>query len=416
MTNETYSEIQGIARGVAHLIPNIRDMADSAVSEGWTPQQFRAYILDRLPSAAPVMRPAVAEVPARDMGRYSILKMVRSLVENRPVDGLEKEVSDELTRQTGMQPRGTWLPWAALLPKRDNLFVTGSIGGNISPINLLSSEYIDALRNRLLVVQMGARVLTGLQGTVILPKLTTASALTVKTEGQAYATSTPVFGQVTLSPKIVPGLVRFSKLLAVQSSPAVEQLVRDDLVKQINTEVDRQCLHGAGSGGEATGIDATTSVNLIATVEAGAAPSYTLAVSLETELAQDNADVGNLGYLTNSKVRGKLKETLENTVAGANYVWRINPANPTGLAMVNGYAAGCTNQVKSSYTIGSLQGSSAMFFGNWNDLLLGYFGGGIDLTVDPYSVPGWINLHGQQYFDVAVRHPQSFSLIKHLIA
>ena len=76
---------------------------------------------------------------------------------------------------------------------------------------------------------------------------------------------------------------------------------------------------------------------------------------------------------------------------------------------MNGYKAGATNQILSNITSGTITTScSALFFGNWNDLLLGYFGGGIDLTVDTISTPGWVAVHGQQYFDVAVRHPESF--------
>lgn len=404
------TDIKAIARKVKHLVTSAEDRADAAISEGWTVDKFQRHMLELMPSAQPVARPAYAELKQKDMARYSIGNLIRGLIHGK-VDGLERELSDELSRATGMQSQGAWLPHSILAHmrgQRDNLFVTGTLGGNVSPTNLLSAEYIDALRVRPMVIQMGARVLTGLTGIVTLPRLDTPAAITGKTEGEAYATSTPEFGQVTLSPKIAPGLVRFSKLLAVQSNPAIENLVRDDLVRQINIEVDRQCLHGSGSGAEATGI-AGQGIAAIATVITGITPSLALCVSLETEVAQDNADMGALGYLTNSKVRGVLKQVLKNTNA-AEFVWEYNRVDPTGLAVVNGYKAGATNQVKSNLTSGTMTTSmSAIFFGNWNDLILGYFGGGIDLTVDTISVPGWVAVHGQQYFDVGVRHAESFA-------
>jgi hypothetical protein len=138
-------------------------------------------------------------------------------------------------------------------------------------------------------------------------------------------------------------------------------------------------------------------------------------VSLETLIAASNADLGALGYLTNAKVRGKLKETLKNTQASM-FVWEYNPTDPTGMALVNGYKAAATNQVASNLTTGTVTtAASAMFFGNWSDLLLGYFGGGIDLTLNPYSEPGWVHLHGAQYFDCAVRHAESFSWDNNII-
>jgi HK97 family phage major capsid protein len=314
-----------------------------------------------------------------------------------------------LTRATGHQPNGVWLPHAALLSQaqRDNLFVTGAIGGMISPTNLLSSQYIDALRNRAMVIQMGARVLPGLQGTILIPRLNTPSAITVKTEGVAYATSTPTFGQVTLSPKIAPALVRFSKLLAVQSNPAIESLVRDDLIKQINIYIDNDALNGAGSGGSATGIAATSGVNSWTTLATGTPPTWTSIVDMETQVAIDNADVGSLGYLVNPSMRGLLKGLDKGTDTG-QFVMAPGPM-PGGMDMINGYKAGVTNQVLKGLTSGTrTTNCSSAFFGNWEELLIGFWGGGVDLTLDPISTPGWVAIHGQQYFDVGVRHPVSF--------
>ena len=62
-------------------------------------------------------------------------------------------------------------------------------------------------------------------------------------------------------------------------------------------------------------------------------------------------------------------------------------------------------------TKGSTSGScSAMIFGNFNDLLIGQWGG-TDVLVDPYqgSNSGTIRVVIFQDVDVAVRHAESFS-------
>ena len=43
----------------------------------------------------------------------------------------------------------------------------------------------------------------------------------------------------------------------------------------------------------------------------GEDPTYDLMVDLESQVANANADAGNLAYVTISKVRGKLRKTLE---------------------------------------------------------------------------------------------------------
>ena len=53
---------------------------------------------------------------------------------------------------------------------------------------------------------------------------------------------------------------------------------------------------------------------------------------------------------------------------------------------------------------------SAIFFGNWADLIIGMWGG-LDLLVDPYtgSTSGTVRVIALQDVDVAVRHAASFA-------
>jgi HK97 family phage major capsid protein len=127
---------------------------------------------------------------------------------------------------------------------------------------------------------------------------------------------------------------------------------------------------------------------------------------METEVAIDNADVGNIGYLTNAKVRGKLKTTEKASTTGM-FIWQDGADN---LGSLNGYRAGVSNQVRSDLTKGSSSGiCSAIFYGNWADLIIGQWSG-IDLLVDPYTggTAGTVRVIGLQDVDIAVRQPSSF--------
>ena len=76
-----------------------------------------------------------------------------------------------------------------------------------------------------------------------------------------------------------------------------------------------------------------------------------------------------------------------------------------------GYRVAQTSNAPSTLTKCSTSGScSAMIFGNFNDLLVGQWGG-TDVLVDPYqgSNSGTIRVVVFQDVDVAVRHAEGFS-------
>ena len=117
----------------------------------------------------------------------------------------------------------------------------------------------------------------------------------------------------------------------------------------------------------------------------------------------DNADIGSLAYLTNPRVRGKLKQT-EKASNTAQFVWSDG-------GEMNGYRAAVTNQVSSTLTKGSASGTcSAIFYGNWSDLIIAFWSG-VDILVDPYTLgkSGSLRVRALQDCDVQVRRAQSFA-------
>ena len=151
---------------------------------------------------------------------------------------------------------------------------------------------------------------------------------------------------------------------------------------------------------------ATSGIGSVVGGTNGAVPTWAHITQLEREVAIDNADVGSLAYLTNPKVRYKLKNTLFTATYGDRFLWGESPTQP-----LNGYRAEVTNQVSSALTKGSASGTcSAIFFGNWADLIIGFWSG-LDILVDPYSLSttGSHRIVAFQDVDVAVRHAESFA-------
>jgi hypothetical protein len=85
--------------------------------------------------------------------------------------------------------------------------------------------------------------------------------------------------------------------------------------------------------------------------------------------------------------------TAERDSSTGMFIWE--PGNT-----VNGYRTEVSNQVA----------SNDFWFGNWADLLLGFWSG-LDLLVDPYTgaTSGTVRVVALQDVDVAVRHGESFA-------
>jgi HK97 family phage major capsid protein len=298
------------------------------------------------------------------------------------------------------------------LGQRDMTISPASAGGNLVATNLLSASFIDLLRNAMMVRAMGATVLNGLVGNVTIPRQTGGGTAQWVGEGAAPAEGGQVIGQVVLSPRTVAGFTDFSRLLALQSTPAIEQLVRNDLALILAIAIDLAVLHGVG-GLQPLGIANTSGIGSVAGGTNGAAPTWDHIVDLETQVANANAALGRIGYLTNSKVRGKLKRTQKFSGTNGDPIWEVagRADLPPGFGEMNGYSAGVSNNVSSTLTKGTASGiCSAIFHGNWADVLIGEWGT-LDLLIDPYTQSTSMNVRvvAHQTVDAALRRVESFS-------
>jgi len=246
-----------------------------------------------------------------------------------------------------------------------------------------------------------------LVGNIAIPRATGGATAYWVAETGAPTESQQAFDQVALSPKTVGAFTDISRKLLLQSSIDVEGFVRNDLATVLALAIDLAGINGSGASNQPTGILNTAGIGSVAGGTNGLAPTYQNMIDLETAVALANADVGAMGYLTNAKVRGKLKSTQKVATYGDDFVWGEDGA-------VNGYAATVSNQVPSNLTKGTSTGvCSAILFGNFADLIIGQWGA-LDLTVDPYtgSTSGTVRVVALQDVDIAVRHAESFAAMK----
>jgi len=404
--------------------PQVLETAEKFVSEGRSIEEFQKEILAKHFNAKPVdTKPEIGMSP-NEVRRYSFLRAIHAAASNDWRNaGFELEVSQAAAsrmHKEGQGTRGFIIPYDVLTAdiyghRRDiqvgNPASPGTGGGNLVAIELLSGSFIELLRNRMMVRALGATVLGGLVGDIAIPKQTGgATAYWVGESTDITAESSQTFTQLGLRPKSLGSYTDYSRKMILQSSLDVEAFVRGDLAKALALEIDRAAIDGSGSGAEPTGVLNTSGIGA---VTSGGTPDWDNVVDLETAVAAENADIGSLAYLTNAKVRGLMKKTpLESGYPV--YIW--TKGSEPGFGEMNGYRAGCSNQVPSDYIISggsSGSGASCMIFGNWADLIIAEWGA-LDILVDPYTggLQGTVRVRLFMDSDIGVRHAESFAAIK----
>jgi len=385
---------------------NRRDLADKAIGEGQSVAQFRATLLDAIGEGKPLEQSAGAvDMSAKEQRDYSFIKAVRGLVNGSGLQGLEREVSEEIAKRTGREARGFYAPDSFWGGRRDLTVGTATAGGHLVGTDHLGDQFVDALRSRLVFNELGARFMTGLRGDVAIPKLATGVSAGFVAENGATSEVNAVFSQITMSPKSLGAFTDISRLLMIQSDPSVEQIVRDDLLNAIAQKIEDVAIEGGGSN-EPTGITGTAGIGSVAIGTNGGAIAWDDIVNLVKEVEVDNAAInGNtLAYLTNPKVKSLMASTAK--VASTDSVMLLDaPWNS-----LYGYNLSITNNVPSDLTKGTGTALSAMIFGDFSQLMMGFFSTP-DVLVDPYTAgsTGAVRIRVMQELDIAVRHAQSFA-------
>ncbi|GGB70672.1 phage major capsid protein [Glycocaulis alkaliphilus] len=317
--------------------------------------------------------------------------------------GREREISQELARRSNRSVNGILAPMAVFQEKRVLTSTTpaGGPGSNIIPTQ--QGEFIDILRARLLVQQRGARVLSGLSGNLDLPKLKASATAGWVAENTALTPSDHEFTKVQMTPKHVGALTEFSRNMLLQSSPDIEQLIRADFASVLAEAVDAAAIQGGGSN-EPNGILETAGIG---TVDFST-PGWAAVLEFIEKIATANADAGAMGWATNPSVVRLLRSTLKvPTDAGAGFLM-------DGPGELAGYALSSSTIVPNNLSDGGDPEEldrSALIFGNWSDLLVGYWSA-FEILVNPYESTAYkkgnVQVRGMITCDVAVRHAESF--------
>jgi len=345
----------------------------------------------------------------KDLGKFSLVKAFRQLGDEskRGLDGIEAEIDKE-----GRKVAELWkqeITGDFVLPDFRELrgqTVTGQTSnagdqGGVT-VETMIGNLIEMFWSNSVISKTGSTKFTSLQGNVTFPVQTSKVAISELTEIEEMTATEILFTDLDMTPKRRGVTVPYSKQFLLQSSLSVENFVREQILKAFNDKSDVEAITKI--------LAAITSgnSNIVVGGTNGAAPTWANIVALESLIANADADGSGITYLTNSKVRGKLKTTEKFSGTNGMPVWG------TGNTPLNEYTTVVSNHVPSNLTKGTASGTcSVILAGNFRDLYIGQWGV-IDFIVDPYSLKkkAQVEVTANTFWDIVVARAASFSGMK----
>lgn len=134
-----------------------------------------------------------------------------------------------------------------LADERKALSIQSDPSGGYTVPSALSSQWIDALRARMVLTQAGARTVPMPGKSLTLARVTGDPTVAWHNENANISTGDPTFGAVTLEAKTCVAVVKFSLELA-QDSANLEQILQATLVNAAALAIDRAGLVGITTG------------------------------------------------------------------------------------------------------------------------------------------------------------------------
>ncbi len=365
-------------------------------------EQFRAA--SSLPVTHAMQTQSKEEVDIRQ--EYSFKKAILATMPNgMGLSGVEKEMHEEAlieARSAGieMSAGGIHIPEIML---RANAVAPDTAGGHTVNTTIVA---VDAMyRNYTALERNGTTFLRNLQGNIKFSRQDALAYSTWKPEVADSDEAAITFDGTVMTPKRLAVHNYISMQLLAQSSIDIESFIRMDLIRSTMEEVERVALNGSGTGDIPLGLLNAAGIPTISMGDPdGGAVTYDKLVDMESEVANNNAQ-GNMNFLVNSRTRGGLRKDRIDPGSG-KITWAGSNLDSTLI----GYDAYVSNNVPSDLTKGGGTNLSAAVFGNFNDLIIGQWGG-LSLITDPYSkaVAGQINLVLNSFWDVHVKRTASFS-------
>lgn len=321
--------------------------------------------------------------------KVSLLKMIEKAASHRNFSDAEEDFISRgkaLNASAGLATSGD----IQIATESRAAFTVGTDHNDVVATDI--QNILDPLRAKNVLVQAGAKFLTGLRGDIQYPILSGANV------GWLAETATASDGAGTISavsiqPKRLSAYVDISKQFLAQDSADCEAAILRDIVNAINDKLEATVL-----GNES---DDPAHFSLFYNQTPTAISTYAGLCNLEASV--ENANIfGKMSYLVSPGAKAALRGMAKSTKV-------------TQLVLEGGDIDG--TPVYSSTNVGKGVGSGTPFvqsgnliYGDFTNLVIGQWGG-LDLTIDTVTqaVAGKVRVIINAFFGVGVLRPQAFA-------
>lgn len=352
---------------------NRLDLLPGALQRNLTPEAFKSELQNNL------YRGSIKVMEKRE---YSIVRAIRSLVDESVDAAVERAESSRLYREAGLKPsRGS------IMISTRAFDGTANVGKALIGTDHRADMFIDKLRT---VMAVQPTFMDGLVGNVDIPLLSGSSTVNwvVGLNSDAGETK-PATDSITLSPKKLTGYVDVGLDLLTQGTPDATNIVLNDLFEVMARKLENTILKGATvSTLTIPGLAGTTGVKTVVIADVTKATWQDM---LKFEAAVSSyANMGNVQFILSGPDRAMFKGISKDTGSG-RFICESNE--------IDGYKAAISGELA----------SGDIFFGDFSRILVGRWGG-LEVMIDPYSLSksGGVRLVVRMICDIAVRQPEAF--------
>lgn len=311
----------------------------------------------------------------------------------------EREISADLYKRSGLSEgaNSIMIPFngdalRGIMNTRELNDSVGSGSGLVAQENM-PNLFVDFVRSRIGVKD--ATFLTGLTGApVTIPAQTSDTTVawvsggtTTTDANAAVSETTPVIGDVTLTPHKLGGFTTVGKDMILMGNPDATAITMRSLLANVAHKLGTTMLKGNVSP-EITGVATATGVQtkVIATMASATWANFTDMIGKVEGLEWD----GEQSFVMSASDNALLK-----SIAKGNY--------GSGFIVEDGYLDG-----RRVYVDGSLS-SGDIFLGDFSNVVVGQWGG-IELFVDPYTLAtaGSVRVIVSLVCDIGILRPNTF--------
>ena len=328
----------------------------------------------------------IEKTKSMEKRNFSLLKAIRTIANGQKLDEATQAVVNmgaEDLRNAGIAMNGQiQIPVGSNEEERAAITVTAE-GNDVVVTDFL--DILAPLHDNLTLVNAGSRYLTGLVGDVQIPSMT-AENVTWVGEVATAQDGAGSFDSIKLSPKRLSAVIQISKQFLVQDSLSAENLIRNELVNAIALKLQSTIL---GTAAGTTNQPAGLAYNVTPTEVS----DFKGICAVESALEAGNF-WGEKSYILSSGAKAALRSMIKGQ-------------NGTGMVMSDNEVDGVSAQVCNAVA------TDCYFVGDWSQLVIAQFGG-IDLTVDPYtlSADGKIRLVINAFFDAKLQRAGAIKYAK----